>query len=122
MYSKSFLDVKSPKQMGFEAKVESIVQDDEIDLDQLSPVEFLTSDEDSVDNDNLIEILGEMNFLGDTEKEMKGAKRAFDGGQNENQKKRQRETYIHVRDTSDTNRDEKDIANHKNRNGEVKEE
>ena len=40
-----------------------------------------------------------MDFLGDTEKEMKGAKRAFDGGQNENQKKRQRETYIDVRDT-----------------------
>ena len=42
--------------MGFEAKVKSIVQDDEIDLDQLSPIKFLTSDEDSVDNDNLIEI------------------------------------------------------------------
>ena len=66
--------------MGFEAKVQSIVQDDEIDLDQLSPIEFLTSDEDLVDNDNLIEILEEMDILGDTEKEMKGAKKAFDGG------------------------------------------
>ena len=121
MYSKSFPGVKSPEQMGFEVKIESIVQDDEIDLDQLSPVEFLTSDEDSVDNDNLIEILEEMDFLGDTEKEMKGAKRAFDGGRNENKKKRQRETYIDVRDTTNTNRDEKDIANDKNRNGEVKE-
>ena len=27
-----------------------------IDLDELSPVEFLTSDEESVDNDNLIEM------------------------------------------------------------------
>ena len=80
MYSKSFPDVKSPEQMGFEAKVQSIVQDDEIDLDQLSPIEFLTSEEDSVDNENLIKILEEMDFLGDTEKEMKGAKRAFDGG------------------------------------------
>ena len=72
MYRKSFPDVKSPKQMGFEAKVRSIVQDDEIDLDQLSPIEFLTSEEDSVDNENLMEILKEMDFLGDTEKEMKG--------------------------------------------------
>ena len=87
----------------------------------MSPIEFLTSDEDSVDNDNLIEILEEMDFLGDTEKEMKGVKTAFDGRRNENQKKRQRETYIDVRDTSDTNRDEKNIANHQNRNGEVKE-
>ena len=54
MYSKSFPDVKSPKQMGFEAKVQSIVQDDETDLDQLSPIKFLTSDEDSVDNKNLM--------------------------------------------------------------------
>ena len=107
--------------MGFERKVQSIVQDDEIDLDQLSPIEFLTSDKDSVDNENLIEILEEMDFLGDTEKEMKGAKRAFDGGQNENEKKRKKETYMDVRDTSDTNRDQKDIGNDKNRNGEVKE-
>ena len=107
--------------MGFEVKVQSIVQDDEIDLDQLSPIKFLTSDEDSVDNENLIEILEEMDFLGDTEKEMKGAKRAFDGGWNENEKKRKRDTYMDVRDTSDTNRDEKDIGNDKNRNGEVKE-
>ena len=104
MYSKSFPDVKSPEQMGFEAKVQSIVQDDEIDLDQLSPVKFLTSDEDSVDNENLVEILEEMDFLGDTEKEMKGVKRAFDRGPHGNQNKRQRETYIDVRDTSDTNR------------------
>ena len=105
--------------MGFEAKVQSIVQDDEIDLDQLSPIEFLTSDKDSVDNENLVEILEEMDFVGDTEKEMKGVKRAFDGGPHGNQNKRQRETYIDVRDTSDTNRDEKNIANHKKRNAEM---
>ena len=108
MYSKSFPDIKSPEQMAFEVKVQNIVQNAEIDLDELSPVEFLTSDEESVDNENMIEILDEMDFLGDTENETKHAKREYDGGPNENPKRRKRES-------SKAEREE-------NRNAELKEE
>ena len=108
MYSRSFPDVKPPEQMAFEVKVQSIVQNDEIDLDELSPVEFLTSDEESVDNDNLIEILYEMDFLGDTENETKHTKRESDGGPNENPKRRKRESSK--------------FETEENRNAELKEE
>ena len=66
MFSKEFPEVKSPEQLAFEMKVQSIVDDDEIDLDDLSLIEFVTSDEDSVDNENFPEILPELYFLGDT--------------------------------------------------------
>ena len=108
MYRRSFPDVKPPEQMSFEVKVQSIVQNDEIDLDELSPVEFLTSDEESVDNDNLIEILYEMDFLGDTENETKHTKRESDGGPNENPKRRKRESSK--------------FETEENRNAELKEE
>ena len=108
MYSRSFPDVKPPEQMAFEVKVQSIVQNDEIDLDELSPVEFLTSDEESVDNDNLIEILYEMDFLGDTENETKHTKRESDEGPNENPKRRKRESSK--------------FETEENRNAELKEE
>ena len=62
MFSKNFPDVKSPEQMAFEGKVGEIITGDEIDLDDLSAADFITSDED--DDETVMEILDEMDFLG----------------------------------------------------------
>ena len=62
MFSKNFPDIKSPEQMAFEGKVGEIITGDEIDLDDLSAADFITSDEDEEDDETVMEILDEMDF------------------------------------------------------------
>ena len=68
MFSKNFPDVKSPEQMAFEGKVGEIITGDEIDLDDLSATDFVTSDENEEDDETVMEILDEMDFLGSVSK------------------------------------------------------
>ena len=65
MFLRSFPDVKSPEQMVFEAQMANIMNDEEIDLDELSPAEFLTESEDEEDMDNIYNILEDLDFLGE---------------------------------------------------------
>ena len=65
MFSCSFPDVKSPEQMAFEAQMANIVNDEEIDLDELSPAEFLMESEDEQDTDNIYNVLEDLDFLGE---------------------------------------------------------
>ena len=71
MFSKSFPDVKSPEQMAFESKVEELITGEEIDLDNMSVTNYLTSDEDEQDEETMFEILEEMDFLGSEMKKRK---------------------------------------------------
>ena len=50
--------------MAFEGKVGEIITGDEINLDDLSAMDFITSDEDEEDDETVMEILDEMDFLG----------------------------------------------------------
>ena len=71
MFSKNFPDIKSPEQMAFKGKVGEIITGDEINLDDLSAVDFITSDEDEEDDKAVMEILDEMDFLGSMSKTKK---------------------------------------------------
>ena len=64
MFPKSFPDIKPPEQMTFESEVLYAVQEEEIDLDELSPTEFITDSESEADEGNLYQILDDMDFLG----------------------------------------------------------
>ena len=71
MFNKNFPDVKSPEQMAFEGKVGEIITGDEIDLDDLSAADYVTSDKDERDDETMIEILEEMDFLASDAKKRK---------------------------------------------------
>ena len=71
MFSRNFPEVKSPEQIAFEGKVEEIITGDEIDLDDLSAADYVTSDEDERDDETMIEILEELEFLGPEPKKRK---------------------------------------------------
>ena len=71
MFNKNVPDVKSPEQMAFEGKVGEIITGDEIDLDDLSVADYVTSDEDEQDDETMIEILEEMDFLASDPKKRK---------------------------------------------------
>ena len=71
MFSKNFPDVKFPEQMAFKGKVGEIITGNEIDLDDLSATDFVTSDEDEEDDETIMEILDEMDFLGSVSKTKK---------------------------------------------------
>ena len=83
MFSKSFPDVKSPDQMAFEMRMESIINDEEIDLDDLSAAEFVTDSESDEDNENIYQILEDMDFLGDVPKKRKREDPVAKDGKNE---------------------------------------
>ena len=74
MFNKNFPDVKSPEQMAFEGKVGEIITGDEIDLDDPSVADYVTSDEDEQDDETMIEILEEMDFLASDAKKGKRLK------------------------------------------------
>ena len=118
MFSKSFPDVKSPQQMAFEVKANNLAQNDEIDLDDLSPVEFITSDEESMDNENFTEILDELDFLG-RDTEMKIHKRSL--GENKNEKKRKTEKLTNERKKCEIQKNEKENSYDKRRHQQQKE-
>ena len=65
MFLKSFPEIKSPEQMAFETRMENVINNDKVDLDDLSAAEFITDSESEEDNDNLYKILEEMDFLGE---------------------------------------------------------
>ena len=64
MFSKSFPDIKPPEQMRFESEMLGAAQEEEIDLDELSPAEFVTDSESEEDGDNFYQILDDMDLLG----------------------------------------------------------
>ena len=90
MFLKAFPHVKSPEQMAFEMNMESVINDDEINLDDLSLAEFLTDSESEEDNDNVYEILEDMDFLGEVPK-----KRGRQDDAPKNIKKGKRMRHVH---------------------------
>ena len=83
MFSKSFPDIKSPQQMAFEMNVESIINDEEIDLEELSAAEFVTDSESEEDNENVYQILEDIDFLGEVPKKKRREDPATKSGKNE---------------------------------------
>ena len=54
--------------MAFEGKMEEMITGDEINLDDLSAAKFVTDDEDEEDDENMLEILADLDFLGNETK------------------------------------------------------
>ena len=102
MFSKSFPDIKSPEQMAFESEMLGAVQEDEIDLDELSAAEFLTDSESEKDGDNLYEILDDMDFLGAVDEKAN----ARDGSKSPDRKKIRIDPKGSEEDKSKQQRDE----------------
>ena len=102
MFSKSFPDIKSPEQMAFESEMLGAVQEDEIDLDELSAAEFLTDSESEQDGDNLYEILDDMDFLGAVDEKAN----ARDGSKSPDRKKIRIDPKGSEEDKSKQQRDE----------------
>ena len=73
MFSGDFPSVKSPEQLHFEQVIEEVINGDEIDLDDLSPAEFLSSGEEEEDYDNYFQIAEDLNILGDAKKKSNGS-------------------------------------------------
>ena len=112
MFSKSFPDIKSAEQMAFEDKVEEIITGDEIDLDDLSVANYLTSDEDEQDEETMFEILEEMDFLGSETKKRKMTE--SEEQKVENRKKKKTET-----EASEINQDEANAMKKQNISKEI---
>ena len=112
MFSKNFPDVKLTEQMAFEGKVEEIITGNEINLDDLSAANYLTSDEDEQDEETMFEILEEMDFLGS---EMKKRKMTESEEQKvENRKKKKTKT-----EASEINQDEVNATKKQNISKEI---
>ena len=102
MFSKSFPDIKSPEQMAFESEMLGTVQEDEIDLDELSAAKFVTDSESEQDGDNLYEILDDMDFLGAMDEKAN----ARDGSESPDRKKIRIDPKGSEEDKSKQQRDE----------------
>ena len=68
MFIWSFPDVKSPEEIAFKGKMEELITGDEINLDDLSAIEFVMDDKDEEDDENMLEILEDLDFLGNKTK------------------------------------------------------
>ena len=55
--------MKSPEQMHFEQTIEEIINGEEIDLDELSPAEFVSDGEDESDDKTFLEVAAELGIL-----------------------------------------------------------
>lgn len=75
MFAGDFPEVKPPEQLGFEARVEEMIDGDFEDLDELDPKEFEDSDTEDDDRD-LYQLLQDEGMLGNLEDEniLKGRK------------------------------------------------
>ena len=72
LFSRDFPSVKPPEQMHFEQTIEEVINGEEVDLDELSPAEFLSSGEEDNDTANFLEIAEDLGILGDTTKKSDG--------------------------------------------------
>ena len=72
LFSSDFPSVKPPEQMHFEQTIEEVINGEEVDLDELSPAEFLSSGEEDNDTANFLEIAEDLGILGDTTKTSDG--------------------------------------------------
>ena len=63
LFSKDFPSVKSPEQMHFEQTIEEIINVEEIDLDELSPAEFVSDGEDESDDKTFLKVAEELGIL-----------------------------------------------------------
>ena len=73
MFSRDFPSVKPPEQLHFEQMIEEVINGEEIDLDDLSAAEFVSSGEEEEDNCNYIQIAEDLNLLGDANKKSNGS-------------------------------------------------
>ena len=56
--------------MHFEHTIEEVINGEEVDLDELSPAEFLSSGEEDNDTANFLKIAEDLEILGDTTKKV----------------------------------------------------
>ena len=111
MFSKNFPNVKSPEQMAFEGKVREIITGNEIDLDDLSATDFITSDEDEEDDKTVMEILDEMDFLGSVSEMKKREVTASEEENDQGRKKKKTEAKASkVKEGNERNRIAKEVG------------
>ena len=111
MFSKNFPDVKSPEQMAFEGKVGEIITGNESNSDYLSAADFVTSDEDEEDDETVMEILDEMDFLGSVSETKKRKVMASEEENDQGRKKKMTEAEASkAKEGNERNRIAKEIG------------
>ena len=119
MFNKNLPDVKSPEQMAFEGKVGEIITGDEIDLDDLSATDYVTSDEDEWDDETMIEILEEMDFLASDAKKRKKTESKEENLERRKKKKTETEESKVTEATDDQGNGTKNISKEINEMDEI---
>ena len=65
MFSKAFPSVKSPQELAFEAEMESVIKEGEVNIDELSAAEFVTNCESEEDDTEMIDVVEQLGLLED---------------------------------------------------------
>ena len=73
MFSNAFTSVKSPQELAFEAEMESVVKEGDVNIDELSAAEFITDGESKEDDTEMIDVVEQLGLLEDLTKRKKSA-------------------------------------------------
>ena len=65
MFSNTFPSVKSPQELAFEAEMESVVKEGDVNIDELSAAEFITDGESEEDDAEMIDVVEQLGLLED---------------------------------------------------------
>ena len=65
MFSNTFPSLKSPEELAFEAEMESVIKEGDVNIDELSAAEFVTDDENEEDDAEMIDVVEQLGLLED---------------------------------------------------------
>ena len=73
MFSNTFPSLKSPEELAFEAEMESVIKEGDVNIDELSAAEFVTDGENEEDDEEMIDVVEQLGLLEDITKRKKSA-------------------------------------------------
>ena len=65
MFSNTFPSLKSPEELAFEAEMESVIKEGDVNIDELSAAEFVTDGESEEDDAEMIDVVEQLGLLED---------------------------------------------------------
>ena len=65
MFSNAFPSVKSPQELAFEAEMESVVKEGDVNIDELSAAEFIMDGKSEQDDAEMIDVVEQLGLLED---------------------------------------------------------
>ena len=73
MFSNTFPSLKSPEELAFEAEMESVIKEGDVNIDELSATEFVTDGENEEDDAEMIDVVEQLGLLEDINERKKSA-------------------------------------------------